>query len=351
MKNINITVGSSNKLKKHDAHFLIKLADLLTSGFNMFQAMKFLLEQYEVLKKHDRELILKALEDGASISTLLKHLGYSKSIIMQVSFAEIHGEIIDNLYESGAYLKRQRQTKEKLIKAIQYPLVLTVIFVVMLVLLNYTVIPQFNELYTAMQAEKSMLVNILTIVLNYLPHFVLIIVGLIFIFLLFIGLVFRMKNTEKAVSILLKVPIVNSYFKYYTTYRFSREFGYFLNNGLEVKEIILLFKTQTINTYLSYAAKVIETELLSGRPLGESIEAVALLDQRLAIFVNHGEYNSNVGKELIIYSEYTLENIILKIERLTQKIQPLIFFVLGLLIICLYLVIVMPIFNMLSTIS
>lgn len=351
MKNINITSGSSNKLKKHDSHFLIKLGDLLSSGFNMYQAMKFLLEQYEVLTKKDKEEILNLLEEGASISTLLKRLGFSKSIIMQVSFAEIHGEIIENLYESGAYLQRRRQTKEKLIKAIQYPLVLTGIFIIMLILLNYTVIPQFNELYTAMQAEKSFLVYILTLVLNYLPHAVLFIVGLLLIFIIYIWFVFKLKNTKMAVSILLKIPLVKTYFKYYITYRFSREFGYFLNNGLEVKEIILLFKTQTINRYLSFTANMIEKELLTGNTLGKSIESIPLLDHRLTIFVNHGEYNSNVGKELIIYSEYTLENIILKIEKMTQKIQPIIFLILGLLIICLYLVIVMPIFNMLSTIS
>lgn len=351
MKSMNITVGRSNKLGKYDAHFLIKLAGLLQNGFTMKQALTFLTEQYDVIKQADRKKLLELINEGTSLSAVLKYLGFSKSIIMQVSFAEIHGEIIMNLEQSGEYLNTRRRTVQQLVKTLQYPLVLVCIFIIMLVLLNYTVIPQFNELYSAMQADKTMLVNILTLTLNYLPYAALAVLLAVFLFALMVLIIINLKNTELAAKLLLKVPVVKTYFKYYVTYRFSREFGYFLNNGLEVKEIILLFKTQTINRYLSLLAQTIEQQLLYGISLGDAIEELDMLDRRLAVFVNHGEYNSNVGQELIIYSEYSLENIIIKIESLTKKIQPIIFLILGLLIVCLYLVIVLPIFNMMSTIQ
>ena len=348
---MNITIGRSNKLGKYDAHFLIKLAGLLQNGFTMRQALTFLTEQYDVIKQSDRKILLELIDEGTPLSAVLKYLGFSKSIIMQVSFAEIHGEIIMNLQQSGEYLNTRRRTVQQLVKTLQYPLVLVCIFIIMLVLLNYTVIPQFNELYSAMQADKTLLVSILTLTLNYLPYAALAALLAVFLFALMVLTIVNIKNTELAAKLLLKIPVVKTYFKYYVTYRFSREFGYFLNNGLEVKEIILLFKTQTINRYLSLLAQTIEQQLLYGISLGAAIEELDMLDRRLAVFVNHGEYNSNVGQELIIYSEYSLENIIIKIESLTKKIQPLIFLILGLLIVCLYLVIVLPIFNMMSSIQ
>lgn len=348
---MNITIGRSNKLGKYDAHFLIKLAGLLQNGFTMRQALTFLTEQYDVIKQSDRKILLELIDEGTSLSAVLKYLGFSKSIIIQVSFAEIHGEIIMNLQQSGEYLNTRRRTVQQLVKTLQYPLVLVCIFIIMLVLLNYTVIPQFNELYSAMQADKTLLVSILTLTLNYLPYAALAALLAVFLFALMVLTIVNIKNTELAAKLLLKIPVVKTYFKYYVTYRFSREFGYFLNNGLEVKEIILLFKTQTINRYLSLLAQTIEQQLLYGISLGAAIEELDMLDRRLAVFVNHGEYNSNVGQELIIYSEYSLENIIIKIESLTKKIQPLIFLILGLLIVCLYLVIVLPIFNMMSSIQ
>lgn len=350
MKNLNITIGRSNKLGKYDGHFLLKLANLLRNGFTMQQALIFLVEQYEVINQHDKTAVLKLINDGVTLSTILKYLGFSKSIIMQVSFAEIHGEIISNLEQSSDYLNTRRSTMQKLIKTIQYPSVLVFIFITMLILLNYTVIPQFNELYSAMQADKTTIVHILTLTLNYLPYAAFGVLLIILLFLLALFIIINIRNTELVTVLLLKIPVVKIYFKYYVTYRFSREFGYFLNNGLEVKEIILLFKTQTINRYLNLIAHTIEGKLLHGTTLGDAIEQIDMLDARLAVFVNHGEYNSNVGQELIIYSEYSLENIIIKIESLTKKIQPVIFLILGLLIVCLYLVIVLPIFSMMSNI-
>lgn len=351
MKNLNITIGSSNKLGKYDAHFLIKLANLLQNGFTMRQAIMFLVEQYEVIKLADKTHILKLIEEGAPLTAVLKYLGFSKSIIMQVSFAEIHGEFISNLEQSSIYLTTRRETIQKVIKTIQYPLILVSIFIVMLIILNYTVIPQFNELYSTMQAEKSILIDILTLILNYLPYAAFGVLLLALFFGLVLLIIVNIKNTRLVATLLLKIPVINKYFKYYITYRFSREFGYFLNNGLEVKEIIMLFKTQTINRYLNLIAHTTEEKLLHGMTLSEVIEQIDLLDTRLAVFVNHGKYNSNVGKELILYSEYTLENIIIKIENLTKKIQPVIFLILGMLIVCLYLVIMLPVFNMMSNIS
>ncbi len=91
---MNITIGRSNKLGKYDAHFLTKLAGLLQNGFTMKQALTFLTEQYDVIKQTDRKNLLDMINEGASLSTVLKYLGFSNSIIMQVSFAEIHGELL-----------------------------------------------------------------------------------------------------------------------------------------------------------------------------------------------------------------------------------------------------------------
>src|SRR5699024_9308251 len=154
------------------------------------------------------------------------------------------------------------------------------------------------------------------------------------IFAIAVMFIAAMKDVDRKAKILLFIPGIRFYFRNYQTYRFSREFGYFINNGLEVKEILDLFIHQTLNEYLRYSSGLID-----------------MLDGKLAVFVSHGEQNSSVGKELILFSEYTLERIIMKIEDVTRKIQPVIFLILGLLIICLYLVIVLPIFQMMATIN
>lgn len=317
----------------------------------MHNALVFLLEQYDALKVKDKEDCLSMVEEGASLSSILKRLGFKDTIIIQISFAEIHGEMLMNLRESAFYIDHMRNTSKKLIKAIQYPMVLISIFVTMLVVLNYTVIPQFNSLYSAMGTSSQGIVSVLTAILQLLPQVVLMVITAAVFFVAAVFGVMKMKNVDKKARMLLFIPFLRFYFRSYQTYSFAREFGYFINNGLEVKEILDLFIHQTLNEYLQYSSELIEEKLMEGATLSEAIGKINMLDTKLSVFVSHGEQNSSVGKELILFSEYTLENIVMKIENVTRKIQPVIFLILGLLIICLYLVIVLPIFQMMGAIN
>lgn len=350
MKNIKTTRKNSNKLGKYDAHFLEKLSLLISSGFNMKHALTFLIEQYEVIKPSVKTAALKKVEEGISISGLLRFLGYRNSIIVQMEFSEIHGEVEKNLLESSKYISEKRKTFKKLLKAVQYPAILVSIFIVMLIVLNYTVIPQFKTLYSAMGTEIEGVVKSLTIILEYLP--VMVFGGLItaLFFTLTVTTVIKWRDIQKQCAVILKVPLVRFYFMNYHTMHFSREFGYFISNGLEVKDILKLFHQQSLNPYLKYAASQIEKELMQGSSLSQAVKHVEFLDEKICTFISHGEYSSSVGKELLLYSDYTLEKMIMKTENITKKIQPIIFFILGLLIICLYLVIILPVFAMMSQI-
>lgn len=351
MKNFHITIKNSNKLGIYDSHFLLKLSTLMESGFTMYNALRFLLEQYDILNVNTKGEATRLIDNGEKLSDILKLLGFRKSIIIQVTFAEIHGEMINNLKESALYLENRRATFSKLIKSIQYPLLLVIIFIVMLIILNYTVIPQFQSLYTSIGTEAEGIVSILTVMLELLPE---VVIGMILSFAaaaFLVILIIRFASVETQVKILLKVPLLKFYVIHYHTYRFSREFGYFINNGLEVKEIIALFKNQSLSAYLNYIAIRIEQKLNQGNSMSAAVKDIPILDEKLSIFISHGELNSEVGKELVIFSEYTLEKIIMRIENLTKRIQPIIFSILGVLIVCLYLVIMLPIFQMMSTLN
>ncbi|WP_245696583.1 competence type IV pilus assembly protein ComGB [Lacicoccus qingdaonensis] len=329
----------------------MKLSNLMENGFTMYNALRFLLEQYDVLKPNTKAEALRLIDNGEKLSDILKMLGFGKSIIIQVAFAEIHGEMINNLKESALYLDNRRKTFSKLIKSIQYPLLLVSIFIVMLIILNYTVIPQFQSLYNSIGTEAKGIVSVLTVMLELLPNAVIGLIALFTVLFIIIVLIIKLASVETQLRILLKLPLLKFYVVHYHTYRFSREFGYFINNGLEVKEIIALFKNQSLSAYLNYIAIRIELKLNQGNSMSAAVKDIPILDEKLSVFISHGELNSEVGKELVIFSEYTLEKIIMRIENLTKRIQPVIFSILGVLIVCLYLVIMLPIFQMMSTLN
>lgn len=351
MKNTTRSKKQSNRLKKYDADFLLKLAELLQNGFTQRDALIFLFKQYDVLKVSETNIGIKMAENGNSLADVLKFLGFRNSVISQTQFADVHGEIISNLIETSVYLKKRRETIKNIMKAVQYPLILLSIFIVMLVILNYTVIPQFNSLFLSMNAEKGTLIKVLVSILNTLPKVALVTFLIAIVVVITFTLILNQKNKYKTLLIVSKVPILRTYFKYYISHKFAREVGYLIKSGIELKVIIDIFKEQDLNPYLKIIAEHIEMGIVQGLSFSESVNETKYLDHKIYAFIKHGEINSNVGKELLLYSEYTIENMILRIERTTSRIQPVIFSVIGLLIVCLYLVIVLPVFQMMSQLN
>ncbi|SEV84632.1 competence protein ComGB [Aliicoccus persicus] len=347
MKNIR---NNSNKLKKYDVHFLENLADLLDSGFTLTKSIEFLLEQYDVIDKKTKEECLTVIHDAGKISDVLTILNFERTVIMQVTFSEHHGEVSKVLREAAQFLFTKRTMVERVVKAIQYPVILSVIFIGMLIILNFTVIPQFKMLYESMGSEVSGAVLVLTTFIEMLPSIILI--SLIICLFLIINLFFftRVLTIERKNRLLMSIPVIKSVYMKIQTYKLSREFGYFILNGMEVKAIIELLKSQTIDNQMKYESEMLETQLLRGETLSQAFLSLFMIDKKLSVFVSHGEQNSTVGKELITFSEYVLGRLLMDIEFVTKRIQPVIFAVLGGLITCLYLVIVLPIFQMMSQI-
>ncbi len=104
--------------------------------------------------------ILSEISNGAPCNQILSLIGYSDTIVMQVYLAERFGNIMTFIEETVNYMKVNRKSEQRLLKTLQYPLILVSIFTAMIIILNLTVIPQFQQLYTSMNIQLSSSKNI-----------------------------------------------------------------------------------------------------------------------------------------------------------------------------------------------
>ncbi|MBF1210340.1 MAG: type II secretion system F family protein, partial [Gemella morbillorum] len=74
-------------------------------------------------------------------------------------------------------------------------------------------------------------------------------------------------------------------------------------------------------------------------------------DKSMKKFIIHGKNNGLIDKELKLFSELMLDTFLTSLDRSLRKIQPILFGVLALVIVGLYMVILLPIFNMASSLK
>ena len=330
-------------------YFIKRLYELIDHGYMLEDSLEFLLIQYEV-SNDEIEKIKEKLSNGNKLSDILGYLGYSQLIVSKIKFAEDYGRIEDMLLEVETYLTIRKIQQEKVLKTLRYPLFLTLTLICLIMVFNALVIPQFENIYTSSNIKMDLQTIILIKSLYYIPKFI----SIIFIFTIF-GIAYIIYTIKYKPHLFLKtllyIPKVRNYSKLYFSYRFSMELSLFLMSGFSLKTALEVMVEENYDYYLTEFSKDILSELDNGIGFEEAVAKVKFFDKSMEKFVKHGKNNGLLDKELKLFSELMLDTFLTSLDRTLRKLQPILFGILAIVIVGLYMVILLPIFNMASSLK
>ena len=164
-KNGDIKKLLSNEQK---IYFVRRLRELIKHGYMMGDSIEFLMIQNNA-SEEIIESVKKDLSEGKKLSNIFKQLNYPMTIISKVEFSENYGKIESMLEEVEKYLILKKQQKEKIIKTLRYPIFLIITLMMIIILFNSMVIPQFQSIYNSTNLKMSIEVKVLIKTLYYIP--------------------------------------------------------------------------------------------------------------------------------------------------------------------------------------
>ena len=333
--------------RENKIYFIKRLYELIDHGYMLEDSLEFLLIQYEVADDEIKK-IKEKLSNGSKLSDILGYLGYSQLIVSKIKFAEDYGRIEDMLVEVETYLKIKKIQQEKVIKTLRYPLFLTLTLICLIMVFNALVIPQFENIYTSSNIKMDLQTLILIKSLYYIPKFISIIFLLTLIGIGYISYTIKYKPNLFLKS-LIYIPKVRNYSKLYFSYRFSMELSLFLMSGFSLKTALEVMVEEDYDYYLTLFSKDILNELDQGIGFENAIGKIKYFDKSMRKFVSHGKNNGLIDKELKLFSELMLDTFLTSLDKNLKKLQPILFGILAVVIVGLYMVILLPIFNMASS--
>ena len=345
-KNGDIKKALDNENK---IYFIKRLYELIDHGYMLEDSLEFLLIQYEV-SSDEIKIIKEKLSNGSKLSDILGYLGYSQLIVSKIKFAEDYGRIEDMLLEVETYLTIRKIQQEKVLKTLRYPLFLTLTLICLIMVFNALVIPQFENIYTSSNIKMDLQTIILIKSLYYIPKFI----SIIFLCTIIgIGYIFYTIKYKPHLFLksLLYIPKVRNYSKFYFSYRFSMELSLFLMSGFSLKTALEVLVEENYDYYLTYFSKDILYELDNGISFEEAVAKIKYFDKSMKKFVSHGKNNGLIDKELKLFSELMLDTFLTSLDKSLRKLQPILFGILAVVIVGLYMVILLPIFNMASSLK
>ena len=153
-----LSKGRPKKLSTPKQKKIIELFhNLFSSGFHLAEIVDFLRRSALLEEVYVAEM-QAGLSAGQSFSEIVSRLGFSDSVVTQLSLSELHGNLTLSLGKIETYLENLSKVKKKLIEVGTYPLMLLGFLVLIMLGLRNYLLPQLDSQ------------NLATRLINHLPQ-------------------------------------------------------------------------------------------------------------------------------------------------------------------------------------
>ncbi|RST61436.1 competence type IV pilus assembly protein ComGB [Siminovitchia terrae] len=349
----NIVGGLFKNMKKlhlkDQSFFLTKISEMLEKGFTLRESLDFLGRTNEG-RMGMFQSMTHALQSGQPIFEVFYMEGFDHQACTQLYFAERHGYLVAALKESGEYLRRKDDQRKKLVRLLQYPVILAAALIIVSLLLQTLLLPRFQMFYDSMGYKPNFTLSIFLHIMQTFPIY--------FLFTMIVALTggtyfFKFLSKKSALEravFFSRIPGIQTYYKLYQTVFLAREWSFLLKSGFSINEIIQIMQKQEFHPLLKESAIEIRDMLTFGYSFSEAVSNLGFVEEELMVIVAHGEKSGKLEGELMFYSQFCLQRLEEKFLKVFLFIQPLVFALIGLMVIAIYLSIFLPMFEVIDSI-
>ncbi len=351
-----IGASTSKKMSSKDLNFfLTQLSTYVKSGIPLLDSMEILSRQSK--KKNIAMLYRKIVFDlnrGVSFSDCLAKQGkvFPKMLINMLKTSEMTGDLTGVLDDMAAYYKRQDSNRKQIINAMTYPSVLMVFAVAVLTFVITYVVPSFTSMY---ESTGSSLPGITVAIIN-ISNFITgnwyyILGGIIAVVTLF-TLIYKSSTGFKYAtqSFLMHIPVVKNIIKYNQLVTFTSTFSTLIKHDVFITDSMdILSKITENEVYKKIINNAIEN-LSKGNGVSVAFKEHWAFPETAYEMLLTGEKTGKLGEMMEHVSTYYQEEQTNIIARLKSLIEPVMIVLLAVIVGVILLAVVVPMFDIYSTI-
>lgn len=338
----------SPKIEKERGSLLKKLGSLLKEGYSIKDSLKFI----EKFEKKEVKIWIKQLQEGLGKGHLfheeLAGIGYSNKVCSQIYFASKYGDYSQTIIRCGKDLLAQEKLKKRIRALLSYPFLLLFFLLLALFLMRFLVLPNMENLFFEDKSQINIYTNFLVSFIYYSPQFLL----SVFFFIVITYLIIRRKlkklSSLDQIKFFVRWPFIKKYVKNYWTSFIFLEWGQLLKKGISFHQLVKIMSEEKASPVLKETGSVLAAEMRQGKSIKDALKTLPFFEDEALIIVNHGENLGQLGIEMLFYASYCEENLIDSLEKLLERIQPIIFIFIALMIIAIYGSMILPIYTMME---
>jgi type II secretory pathway component PulF len=297
------------------------------------------------------EDITHEIETGKSLSDSISkfHSIFSEIYVNMIRSGEAAG-ILDNVLDRLAnLLEHEQDIRMKIKQATRYPLLVIISICLAFPITVLFIMPKFTALFSSLGAQLPLATRLLLNFNYLLVHFWhLVIIALVIL----VASVRYFINTKTGRSIWdgikLKVPVFGPLFLKIAMSRFSRMTAVLSASGIPIINTLAIVKGAVGNRIIANSIENIIHAIEEGKGLTEPMKASGLFPSIVIQMVGIGEETGKIDELLLRVSEYYDAQVDYTVKNLSVLIEPVLIFIMGILVLILAMAIFMPLWSMIS---
>lgn len=332
------------------ASFLKRTGELLLRGYPLADALASLSLHLENNKQIQLRTCLENLKEGDPFYRILTDLQFNKNLVNYVYFAEQHGGLAEAIIEGSTMMLKRENDYQRLKKLVTYPIFLALLTLILFYFVNRVLLPKFTVLYADMNVQSTIFSNIILAFGSVIPL-------IFYLFLMLASLAFvtyffklRKYSIIEQRIMLARIPLIGNYLKLVYSQNFSIQLSYLFSSGMSVIDALNVFEKNKQEAFSVEIGKEIKQHLATGIELDCAVAMFPFFEVELCRIIKHGQENGKLDQELYFYSRYCLSQLEESTEKTLKIVQPVLYSVIGLLIVSLYLAILFPMFELIQEI-
>ena len=349
-------MATSQKMSSKDLNFfLTQLSTYVKAGIPLLDSMEILSRQSK--KKSTQMLYRKIVFDlnrGLSFSECLEKQGkvFPKMLINMLKTSEMTGDLTGVLDDMADYYKRQDSNRKQIINAMTYPSVLMVFAVAVLTFVITYVVPSFTAMYestgSSLPGITVAIMNISTFVTSNWYYILGVIVIVVGIFVLLYKSSKKFKYFMQ--SFVMHIPVVKDIVKYNQIVTFTGTFSNLIKHDVFITDSMDILSKITENEVYKKIINDAIINLSKGNGVSVAFKGHWAFPETAYEMLVTGEKTGKLGEMMDHVATYYQEEQTNIVARLKSLIEPIMIVLLAVIVGVILLAVVVPMFDIYSTI-
>ena len=318
---------------RHLLTFTQELSALVSAGLPLDRSLNILgtITENEILRETIKD-ILKKIEGGNSLSEALGNHPriFPRLYINMVRAGESGGFLETILSRLAQYLQSTKEIRDHLVSVMIYPLILTIVSGVSVIILVTFVIPRFARIFSDMGQAIPLPTQILLAISQFVRGYWWVIIGVIV--LAYLGLKTYLKDEERRLKwdrFKLRWVAVGDLIKKVEVARFARTLGTLLQSGVSILPALSLVREISQNLAISRSIDYVHDRLREGKGVSRSLEETEIFPPLAVHMISVGEETGKLDEMLLKTAETYEATVQNAVKRFVSLLEPMIILVMG----------------------